>query len=65
MPTGEHAPTIPAPPPCQRGPDVRQVGGLLSRSGYFGTEHHGWACSQAIGDTLEMAIGPGLNLVQL
>jgi ubiquinone/menaquinone biosynthesis C-methylase UbiE len=29
----------------------------------FGTEHRGWACSQAIGDTLEVAIGTGLNLI--
>jgi ubiquinone/menaquinone biosynthesis C-methylase UbiE len=28
----------------------------------FGTEHRGWACSQAIGATLEVAIGTGLNL---
>ncbi|MGH2695076.1 MAG: class I SAM-dependent methyltransferase [Actinomycetota bacterium] len=28
----------------------------------FGTEHRSWACSQAIGDTLEVAIGTGLNL---
>ncbi len=28
----------------------------------FGTEHRGWGCSQAIGDTLEVAIGTGLNL---
>jgi ubiquinone/menaquinone biosynthesis C-methylase UbiE len=28
----------------------------------FGTEHRGWACSQAIGDTLEVAIGTGVNL---
>jgi ubiquinone/menaquinone biosynthesis C-methylase UbiE len=28
----------------------------------IGSEHRGWACSQAIGDTLEVAIGTGLNL---
>ncbi len=28
----------------------------------FGAEHRGWACSQATGDTLEVAIGTGLNL---
>jgi ubiquinone/menaquinone biosynthesis C-methylase UbiE len=28
----------------------------------FGTEHRGWACSKAAGDTLEVAIGTGLNL---
>lgn len=28
----------------------------------FGSDHRGWACSQAIGDTLEVAIGTGLNL---
>ncbi len=27
----------------------------------FGTEHRGWACSKATGDTLEVAIGTGLN----
>jgi ubiquinone/menaquinone biosynthesis C-methylase UbiE len=30
----------------------------------FGTEHRGWACSRATGDTLEVAIGTGLNLAQ-
>jgi ubiquinone/menaquinone biosynthesis C-methylase UbiE len=28
----------------------------------FGSEHRGWACSQALGDTLEVAVGTGLNL---
>lgn len=28
----------------------------------FGAEHRNWACSQATGDTLEVAIGTGLNL---
>jgi ubiquinone/menaquinone biosynthesis C-methylase UbiE len=28
----------------------------------LGTEHRSWACSQAIRDTLEVAIGTGLNL---
>lgn len=28
----------------------------------FGEEHRQWACSQATGDTLEVAIGTGLNL---
>lgn len=28
----------------------------------FGLEHRGWACSRAVGATLEVAIGTGLNL---
>ena len=28
----------------------------------FGTEHRSWACSQALGSTLEVAVGTGLNL---
>jgi ubiquinone/menaquinone biosynthesis C-methylase UbiE len=28
----------------------------------FGSEHRRWACSQATGETLEVAIGTGLNL---
>jgi hypothetical protein len=28
----------------------------------FGIGHRGWACSKAMGDTLEVAIGTGLNL---
>jgi ubiquinone/menaquinone biosynthesis C-methylase UbiE len=28
----------------------------------LGTEHRGWACSRAKGDTFEVAIGTGLNL---
>jgi ubiquinone/menaquinone biosynthesis C-methylase UbiE len=28
----------------------------------FGTDHRAWACSKAAGDTLEVAVGTGLNL---
>ena len=28
----------------------------------FGSEHRGWACTRAVHDTLEVAIGTGLNL---
>jgi ubiquinone/menaquinone biosynthesis C-methylase UbiE len=34
----------------------------VSERWLLGTEHRGWACSQAVGDTLEVAIGTGLNL---
>jgi ubiquinone/menaquinone biosynthesis C-methylase UbiE len=34
----------------------------FSERWFFGTEHRGWACSKATGDTLEVAIGTGLNL---
>lgn len=34
----------------------------FSERWFFGTEHREWACSQAIGNTLEVAIGTGLNL---
>jgi ubiquinone/menaquinone biosynthesis C-methylase UbiE len=34
----------------------------FSERWFFGTEHRGWACSHATGDTLEVAIGTGLNL---
>ena len=29
---------------------------------FFGSEHRGWACTRAIGGTLEVAIGTGRNL---
>ena len=35
--------------------------GLFERK-VLGEEHRAWACSQATGDTLEVAIGTGLNL---
>src|SRR5918996_3914650 len=38
----------------------RQMGFFERR--LFGTEHRGWACSQARGETLEVALGTGLNL---
>jgi ubiquinone/menaquinone biosynthesis C-methylase UbiE len=31
---------------------------------FFGSEHRGWACTRANGDTLEVAIGTGLNLAK-
>jgi len=34
----------------------------LTERWLFGTGHRGWACSKAMGDTLEVAIGTGLNL---
>ena len=38
----------------------KQMGWVERR--LFGTEHRSWACSQATGNTLEVAIGSGLNL---
>lgn len=38
----------------------RQMGWFERR--VFGMEHRSWACSQATGNTLEVAIGTGLNL---
>lgn len=29
---------------------------------FFGTDHRAWACSRASGETLEIAVGTGLNL---
>src|SRR4249920_3318277 len=34
----------------------------LTERWMFGSEHRGWACSRAVGNTLEVAIGTGLNL---
>jgi ubiquinone/menaquinone biosynthesis C-methylase UbiE len=34
----------------------------FSEKWIFGSEHRSWACSQATGKTLEIAIGTGLNL---
>ncbi|MGH2629204.1 MAG: class I SAM-dependent methyltransferase [Actinomycetota bacterium] len=34
----------------------------LTERWLLGTEHRGWACSRARGNTLEVAIGTGLNL---
>jgi SAM-dependent methyltransferase len=31
---------------------------------FFGSEHRGWACTRASGETLEVAIGTGLNLAK-
>ncbi len=38
----------------------RRIGWFERR--VFGEDHRPWACSQAAGDTLEVAIGTGLNL---
>jgi ubiquinone/menaquinone biosynthesis C-methylase UbiE len=38
----------------------KQIGFFERR--VFGSEHRVWACSRATGDTLEVAIGTGLNL---
>lgn len=38
----------------------RQIGFFERR--LFGTEHRPWACSRAVGNTLEVAVGTALNL---
>lgn len=42
-------------------PRYDQAMGFFERR-VFGDEHRSWACSQARGETLEVAIGTGLNL---
>jgi ubiquinone/menaquinone biosynthesis C-methylase UbiE len=46
---------------------AKQAGRYDKSMGFFerrliGAEHRGWACSRAVGNTLEVAIGTGLNL---
>lgn len=46
---------------AKEAPTYDQEADLIERW-LFGTAHRGWACSRTTGDTLEVAIGTGLNL---
>lgn len=46
---------------AKNAPEYDREADLIERW-IFGTKHRGWACSQAVGETLEVAIGTGLNL---
>ena len=46
---------------AKRAPKYDRSIGFFERR-VFGTEHRSWACARAKGDTLEVAVGTGLNL---
>lgn len=46
---------------AKRAPKYDRSIGFFERR-LFGTEHRAWACAHAKGDTLEVAVGTGLNL---